>query len=101
MDNQLKQALLERFKYSDEKVPKNYGTLIPLKQFNDEVDEGHHASFMGRGWLVRNDKFIEGSERWVSTEVIAFEDLRVTLWDAAEVLDDLYVFWVSETDLIS
>ena len=96
----MKQNLLDRFKYSDDSVPKNYGKLIPLGRFLKEVDEGHHKTFMGSGELVRDGKFIEGSEAWVKERVISFNDFVLSLEKAATLVDDLYVFWVSETDLI-
>lgn len=100
MSTERKEILLNSFVYETGAVPKRYGKLIPLGQFIDEVNQGHHQSFMGTGHLVLNGKFIEGSEKWVSDERVPFENGFISLAELNCEISGLQVFWISATDLL-
>ncbi len=99
MSTERRSILINSFVFETTEVPKSYGTLIPLGQFINEVDQGHHQPFMGSGYLVLNNKFIEGSEKWVSERFVPLE-LGYTLEELCHEIPELQVFWFSATDLL-
>ena len=101
MNEERKAALLSSFVYSEEAIPRNYGRLIPLGRFLEEVEDGHHKPFMGTGDLVLDGKFIEKSETWVSERCVPFENGSISLWQLNDEIEGLQVFWVTATELLS
>lgn len=95
-----KKSLLEQFKYDLMSLPTLYGKLIKLDEFLKQVQKGHHQNFMGTGQLVLNNRLIENSDKWVYDGFCSVADYKLTLEELDEIIDDLYVFWVSVTDLL-
>ena len=58
--------ILEKFIYSKDAVPKNYGKVFTLTEFNEKVKNYHCQSFMGMGYLIFDEKLVENIKSFVS-----------------------------------
>ena len=101
MSDRRRERLLKSFVFESMEVPRSYGRRIPLGEFIDEVNAGGKAPYLGDGYLVLDNKFIENSKEWVSRRVMLFEGEYLSLEDLNEEIEGLQVFWVSATELLS
>lgn len=92
--------ILEQFIYSEDKVPKNYGEIFTLTEFINKLEHNHCQEFMGTGYLIFNEKLVENSKDWISDRFITINNESISLTALNELMKDLKVFWISETDLL-
>lgn len=95
-----KDKIIEKFIYSKDNVPKNYGTIFTLAEFLDQVEHNHCQDFMGNGYLVLNEKIVENSKEWISDRFLKVDEKVISLEELNTIIENLKVFWISETDLI-
>lgn len=92
--------ILEKFIYSKDSVPKNYGKVFTLTEFNEKVKNYHCQSFMGMGYLIFDEKLVENSKEWIDDKFIKIDDELISLEELDTTIQDLKVFWISETELM-
>lgn len=96
-----KNTLLAKFQFEDTKIPTSYGKLIKLSEFLRLSEFGKFKPHFGSGHLVLNDKFIINSENWFFVDSFFIDECELTLDDLNEIFDnELYVFWISATELL-
>lgn len=96
----MKNKLMENFIYSEDNVPRNYGTIFTLTEFLDKVEHNHCQDFMGTGYLVLNEKIVENSKEWIADGFLKIDNKVITLENLNTIIENLKVFWISATDLL-